>query len=57
MALEQEAPAFTKEQLLESAQFGSLQKDILRALLSDTMSYTIGQVHRMIDEFQEKVVD
>jgi hypothetical protein len=49
--------AFTKQQFLRSAIFTPLQKDVLRTILSDDESYTVEQVHKMINDYAKRKVE
>lgn len=49
-------PAFTKRQLLQSAQFADVHKDILQAIMPEDASYTVGQARTEIKQFMDKAV-
>lgn len=53
---EQEAPSFSKEQLLNSKQFITTQKDVLHALLEDGKTYSIKDIKNILEGFSRKVV-
>jgi len=48
--------AYTKAQFLASKQFTAVQKDVLRALMKDSETYTVEQARRLIDDFAKRKV-
>lgn len=49
-----QAPTFTKEQFVRSAQFSTSQKDVLNALLAEETVYTVDQVAVLVEQFMKK---
>ena len=47
---------FTKQQFLKSANFTSVQKDVLRTLLKDDETYTLDHVKQMVEDFAKRTV-
>jgi len=45
---------FTKEQLLASKKYQSVQRDVLNVVLLDGESYTLAQVEQLIQETMER---
>lgn len=53
---EKTEPKFTKDQLENSKHFNVNEKDILKALLSDTGQYSIEEAKEVIETFYKKEV-
>lgn len=56
MSKKQEAPAFTKHQLVQSRQFSNREKDVLNAILAEETTYTVQQAKEQLTTFLKKEV-
>ncbi len=48
--------AYTKKQIVESARFTPIQKDMLTALLDDDATYTVAEASQILKQFTTKEV-
>ncbi|SYX84610.1 hypothetical protein [Paenibacillus alvei] len=48
------ATTYTKEQIMGSQRYSSVQKDVLGALLDEEHQYTVEQAEKIIKDFEKK---
>lgn len=56
MSKKETAPAFNKQQLVQSNQFSNREKDVLSAILEEGKTYTVQQAKDQLTTFLKKEV-
>ncbi len=51
-----EEVAYTKKQIVQSARFTPMQRDVLTALLDDEATYTVAEANQILKQFTTKEV-
>lgn len=54
--VENETPMYTKQQFVQSERYQGVEKDVLTVILEDEMSYSIAEVEKMMEDFQNRKV-
>lgn len=56
MSKKEKIITFTKEQFLRSNKFSNVEKDAIRALLTDNVEYTFEEVQKILEDFKSRKV-